>query len=410
MAILKREVHMQGKITKRLVDTAVAVERDKVIWDTDLPGFGLRCRAGGAKFYVLKYRAGGRARWYTIGRHGGPWTPATARREARRLLGEVAAGRDPAGLRDAGRRALTVVQLGERFLSDYVPHHCKLSTAREYRRSVELFITPALGRHAVSDVTRADVARLHHDMRDTPYQANRTLGVLHKMFNLAEMWVLRPDGTNPCRHVQKFKERRRERFLTEDELARLGDALIKAERDEIASAPAIAALRLLMFTGARLSEILTLRWDFVNETRQCLALPDSKTGPKILYLNPPALDVLAALPRVEGNPYVIVGYKSGGHLADLQKPWRRIRKLADLNDLRIHDLRHSFASIGVAGGLSLPIIGKLLGHSQAATTYRYAHLADDPVRQASDMISAKIATAIGRTNNRKDREISRQSN
>ncbi len=385
---------MRGKITKRLVDTAVAGERDKVIWDTDLPGFGLRCRVSGTKFYVVKYRARGRARWFTVGRHGAPWTPSTARREARRLLGEVAGGSDPAEGRDVGRMALTVANLSERFLADYVPHRCKPSTAREYRRSVELFIVPALGRRRVVDVMRADVAKLHHDMRHTQYQANRTLGVLNKLFNLAEVWGFRPEGTNPCRHVQRYREQYRERFLSEAELGRLGDVLAASERDGTVSPAAIAAIRLLTFTGARLSEVLTLRWDYIDENRQCIRLPDSKTGSKLVYLNVPALDVLAAVPRVEGNPYVIVGHEPGNHLVDLQKPWRRIRKRASLDDVRIHDLRHSFASVGAAGGLSLPVIGKLLGHTQAATTHRYAHLADDPVRQASNTIGLRIAAAM----------------
>lgn len=385
---------MQAKITKRMVDGTAATNRDLVVWDTDMSGFGLRCRVSGAKYYVVKFRARGRARWYTIGRHGSPWTPDGARREARRILGDVAAGHDPASLRDSHRNAPTVAKLGERFLGDYVPYRCKPSTQGEYRRSVELFIDPALGSRRVIDITRADVAHLHHQLRKTPYQANRTLGILRKMLNLAEVWGYRPEGSNPCRHVEKYKERARERFLSAEELARLGEALSASETDSTVSPAAIAAIRLLVFTGARLSEILTLKWEYVDLAHQYLRLPDSKTGSKSVYLNPPALDLLQALPHVEDNPYVIIGHKPGQHLVDLQKPWRRIRAKAGLDNLRIHDLRHSFASVGAAGGVSLTIIGKLLGHSQPATTHRYAHLADDPLQKANAMIGARLAAAM----------------
>ncbi len=389
---------MRGKITKRRVDCTNADKSDVVVWDTDLPGFGLRCRVSGVKYYMVKFRAGGRARWFTIGRHGAPWTPTTARREARRILGEVANGQDPAKTRDIERHGANMKSLCDRFLTTYVPHHCKPSTASEYGRSVNLFIVPKLGQIRVSDVTRADIARLHHETRRTPYQANRTLGVLHKIFNLAEMWGMRSDGSNPCRHVKKYKEKKRERYLSETELACLGEALTQAEAKEIASPAAIAAVRLLIFTGARLSEILLLRWDYVEMERQLFRIPDAKTGPRVIYLNPPALDVLASLPRLEGNPFVVPGKKEGRHLIDLQKPWRRIRRLAGLDDLRIHDLRHSFASVGAGGGLSLPVIGALLGHTQAATTHRYAHLADDPIRRANDIIGARIAAVMHRHN------------
>ena len=188
---------------------------------------------------------------------------------------------------------------------------------------------------------------------------------------------------------------RRERFLSEAELARLGDALRVAERDKGATPWAIAAIRLLTFTGARLSEILTLKWEYVNAEHGILLLPDSKTGQKAVHLNAPSLAVLQDILRLDGNPYVICGDIPGQHLVNLERPWRRIRKTAGLDDVRLHDLRHSFASIGASSGHSLLIIGKMLGHSQPATTARYAHLADDPVKAASDAVAARIAAAMG---------------
>jgi integrase len=229
---------------------------------------------------------------------------------------------------------------------------------------------------------------------DKPYQANRVLAFLSALFNWAEKHGLRPDGSNPCRHVEKYREGRRERFLSQAELGRLGDALREAEQDKSCSPWVVAAIRLLTFTGARRNEILTLRWEHVSEEHESLFLPDSKTGRKAIHLNAPALALLQAIPRLEGNPYVICGEKAGQHLVNLEKPWRRIRKAAKLEDVRLHDLRHSFASVAASGGQSLILIGKLLGHSQPATTARYAHLADDPIKAASEAVGGRIAAAM----------------
>jgi integrase len=383
---------MRTKITKRAVDQLSAGDPDKVLWDSELKGFGVRCRASGAKLYVLKMRVGGRQRWLTIGRHGSPWTPDGARREAIRLLGLRATGKDPAAERDHQKGVITVAELGNRFLKDYVPQHCKATTVGEYSRAVELFINPALGGRRISDLLRADVGQFHHELRDRPYQANRALGVLSKMLSLAEEWGLREDGSNPCRHVKRYREQRRERYLSRDELQRLGAALIDSQNER--SPFALAAIGLLVLTGARLTEILTLRWDYVDLGNAVLRLPDSKTGAKTIYLNDAAIKLLRTIPRMTGNPFVIAGGKPGSRLVNLQKPWRRIRAAAGLDDVRIHDLRHSFASVAAGAGMSLPVIGKLLGHSQPATTARYAHLAADPVRAASNQIGNEISAAM----------------
>jgi integrase len=280
-------------------------------------------------------------------------------------------------------------------MAEHVEQRCKPRTREEYRRSVELFILPKIGSHKVIDVTRAEIAKLHHGFRDIPYQANRTLGVLSKMFNLAEIWGLRPDGSNPCRHVKKYPEKKRERFLSPEELKRLGDVLNAAERDKSESPYVLAAFGLLILTGCRLGEIQTLQWQHVEG--DSLALPDSKTGAKRVYLGKAAQDILARIPRTEGNPYVIAGEIDGQYWTDLQRPWRRIRKAAGLDDVRIHDLRHSFASSAVAMGEHLPMIGKLLGHRLVQTTARYAHLADDPVKASAERISNALSeTLFGR--------------
>jgi integrase len=387
---------MRGKITKRSVDAldAEADGAEVVLWDAELKGFGVRVQRGGGKSYVLHYRAGtGRGaplRKLTIGRHGSPWTPETARREAKRLIGLVESGADPAADKIARREAPTMAELAERFLAEHAVPKRKASTATEYRRLLDKIILPALGKRKVADLTRADVAKLHHANRAAPYQANRVLAVLSKMFNLAERWGLRPDGSNPCRHVEKFAERKRERMLSPAELARLGDALAAYN----GSPYAVAAVKLLVFTGARLGEVLGLRWEWIDFERGEARLPDSKSGAKTLHLPPPALAVLAELPRVEGNPHVIVGQKDAAALVNLEKPWRAIRAAAGLDDVRLHDLRHAFASVAASSGMGLPIIGKMLGHTQAATTARYAHLASDPVKAAAATVAGKIAAAM----------------
>ena len=383
-----------ARITKRTVDALAPGERERVVWDDDLKGFGVRVHPTGRKVYIVKTRWRGRAVKVTIGPHGAV-TPAEARVRAAEIVSDARAGKDPAARNGADAKAPTMRELGRRFLDEYVPAHCKPSTAAEYRRSVELFIDPRIGGQRVPDIQRSDIAALHHDMRATPYQANRTLGVLSKMFNLAELWELRPDGSNPCRHIKRFREEKRERFLSDAEYRRLGETLKRIERDGSETPSAIAAIRLLMLTGCRLSEIQTLRWAHVDLEAGELRLPDTKTGAKVVHLGDPAIAVLRGLPRNDDNPWVITGRKPGSHLTDLQHPWRRIRARAGLNDVRLHDLRHSFASGGLLVGEGLPMIGKLLGHTQVQTTARYAHLANDPLKAAANRIASRIAEISG---------------
>ena len=383
-----------ARITKRTVDTLVGQERERVVWDDDLKGFGVRVHPTERKVYVVKTRFRGRPVKVTIGPHGAV-TPADARIRAAEIISDARAGKDPAAWNRLDAKAPTMRELGKRFLDEYVASHCKPSTAAEYRRSVKLFVDPRIGKRRVPDIQRSDIAALHHDMRETPYQANRTLGVLSKIFNLAELWGLRPDGSNPCRHVKRFREDRRERFLSDAEYQRLGATLRKIERDGSETASATAAVRLLMLTGCRLSEIQKLRWEHVNLEAGELRLPDTKTGAKVVHLGDPAMAVLRGIDREDGNPWVIAGRKPGSHLTDLQHPWRRIRARAGLDDVRIHDLRHSFASGGLLVGEGLPMIGKLLGHTQVQTTARYAHLANDPIKSAANRIAGRIAEVSG---------------
>ena len=387
------------KITKRVVD---ALEPGAFVWDR---GFGVKATDGGGKVYVVSYRIGRRKRRFTIGRHGSPWTPDTARREASRLLTLVGSGIDPMEAKTASRKALTVRELAERFLIEHVEAKRKPSTQKLYTSIVSKAIIPALGSRAVADVTRADVAALHHRLRRTRVHANRTLLLISKMMNIAERWNLRRDGSNPARHVERFPEQARQRYLTVEEFGRLGAALAAAERgpvpapgepDPVRLSPvALAAIGLLIFTGARRGEILSLKWAHVDLERAVLNLPTSKTGFKVIMLNAPAVAILTALPRIDGNPFVLPGMRKGRHLVNLTATWHVVRALAGITDVRLHDLRHSLASVGAGAGLSLPIIGGLLGHSQPATTARYAHLAADPLHAASELVGARIAAALG---------------
>lgn len=405
------------RITKRVIDAIRCTGREFTVWDKGVTGFGIRVRPTGAKSYVVVYRAGaGRGapvRRYTIGAVG-KITPETARVRAKALLGTVALGSDPASQRATERGTPTVGALAARFMVEHVRAKRKHRTAEFYRDILDRIVTPAIGAIKVDKLTQQQVGKLHSSLRETPFQANRVLAVVSSMYTFAARVGFVPDGTNPSRNIEKFSEAHRERFLTTEELVRLGCAIREAETsgipwtvDEVKPnakhtpkssrsarmAPsAAAALRLLLFTGCRLREILHLRWEHVDVERGCLFLPDSKSGRKTIILNAPALMVLAKLERL--GAYVVPGNDPKSPRHDLKRPWEAVTRRADLVGVRIHDLRHTYASYGAGGGLGLPIIGKLLGHAQLATTARYAHLDNDPLRHASEAIAGKIAAAL----------------
>ena len=411
------------RITKRLVDSLKPTGDDRFVWDDTLIGFGVRIQPTGAKSYIVKYRAGsGRGaptRRVTLGRVG-TLTPDEARALARKTLGAVAHGSDPAAAKAAERRASTLRELADIFLAEHVEAKRKPTTAAHYRSLLERIVLPELGSRKAEQVTTSDLAKLHTKMRDRPYQANRMLEVVGSMYAFAGKRKIVPVGFNPARGIEQYPEKGRERFLSADQLTRLGDAVREAETaglpydidEERPTAKhaakkahrrtkigphAAAAVRLLILTGARLREILHLKWEHVDVERGLLLLPDSKTGKKAIVLNAPALDILGNLPRV--GVYVIAGQAAGTDdekpRADLNRPWRAIVKRAGLNGLRLHDLRHTHASVGAGLGLGLPIIGKLLGHTQPSTTARYAHLDNDPLRRASEHIGSRLAAAMG---------------
>lgn len=376
------------RITLTVVGTLPA---GTTVWDTDVRGFCARRQRSSTVSYLVKTRVGGQIRWYTIGRHGQPWTPETARKRALKILADP----DAVDAEKAQAQADRFADATEQFFATHGPK-LKPRSLEEYQRLNRMYLLPTFGRMMLADISRAHVAKAHAAWRQHPRAANHALSVLSKIMSWCEDQGLRPANSNPCRRIDRYPENRRERFLTREELGRLGVALDRAEADGLADFYVVAALRLLILTGARLSEILTLKWSYIDRERQMIFLPDSKTGQKPIALNDAALAVLDALPRLAGNPYVIAGQREGRHLVNLQKPWRAIRKLAGLDEVRIHDLRHTFASVAVASGGSLPVIGRQLGHSQPQTTQRYAHLADDPVRRLTQLTGNTIAAALKR--------------
>jgi len=410
------------KITKRTVDAAEPRADRYIIFDLEIPGFGLRVFPTGQKTWIFEYRPvdGGRRAAKKRMKLGSAleMTPDKARAIADKKRAVVVTGGDPQGDRAENRKAMTVAELASSFLSDHVAVKRKTRTKDFYEDIVNRMIVPALGTIRAKDLKRSEVAKLHLDWRDTPFQANRILATIGSMYTFGARRGFVDADVNPARHIEKYDEARRERFLSTEELERLGAAIREAETVGIAwdidptkktkhvaksrqatviGEHAAAALRLLIFTGARLREILDLKWSEVDIERGLLLLSDSKTGQKAIVLNAPALDVLNRITRI--GTYVIAGDSAGQDgekpRSDLKRPWAVVSRQAGLKGVRIHDLRHTYASFGAGGGLGLPIIGKLLGHSQSATTQRYAHLDNDPLKRAANAIGATIAAAMG---------------
>ena len=385
-------------LSGRVVDGLSVEGKDRIFWDRELPGFGVRVYPSGRKVYVVQSRGRGVPRRVTLGSHG-ELTTTQARLRAAQVIDRIKGGKEP--IPPLAQAGATIADLAARYLGAHVAQNCNAHTAGIYRGSLENHILPALGMMPLAAVETAHVAALHYRLRETPRAANRALSVLSKMFSLAAAWGLVADGTNPCKGVRKYREKKRERFLTRDEYRRLGQALVEAEAeaeagvDGAVSPYAIAALRLLMLTGCRLNEILTLRWDDIDRTAGEFRLRDGKTGARMVPLTPTAETVLAGIERVPRNPWVIVGKQPNTHLSTITADWYRLRSRAGLDDVRIHDLRHSYASRALAAGESLSMIGKLLGHADIQSTARYAHLARETERISAARVGGSIGADIG---------------
>ena len=386
------------KLTKRFVESVVvppAGTAEVVIWDSELPGFGLRVKSSGVRSYMLQYRnASNRSRRVTVGRHG-VLTAEEARQHARGLLADAKRGKDPAAEREAARRACSVAQLSDRYLKEHAELHKKPSSVAGDRRLIDKRVCPAFGTLKADAITRADVMRLHHSLRETPYEANRVLALLSKMFNLAEAWRVRPLHSNPCAHVKRYPERQRERFFSADELARLGKALAEAERAKTEKPTVIAAIKLLAFTGCRRGEVVTLRWEDVDLEAGVLRLPDAKAGARTVALGAPAAALLAELPRA-GEFAIHAPFSPDRPLSvtTLEDAWDRLRVSAQVPNARLHDLRHTMGTYGGQAGLNAFMIRDLLGHKTLAMTGRYVERDTNPMRAAADQVAGRIAAAM----------------
>ena len=378
-------------LSKRVVDGLFVNGKDAIFWDRDLAGFGVRVYPSGKKVFVVQTRAFGRSKRVTLGTHGA-LAAERARKDAAAIIARIKKGQPP--VEPEPTPDPTVTDLAERYQREYVEMHCKPATVSHYRLMLRKHIVPALGERLVAEVEHKDILAFHNGLHHMPTVANRAADILVKMFNLADAWGWRPSGTHPCRGVSRFKVEKHERFLTREELHRLGQALRAAPSERLASRHAAAAIRLLVLTGCRRNEILGLRWDDLNFDTGEMRLPDSKTGARMVPLTAAAAKVLKDLPRTPDNPWVFPGKKKGTRLVNLNDSWERVRRRSGLDGVRLHDLRHTFASRALALGEGLPMIGDLLGHRMVSTTARYAHLARDSVRDSSAKIAADIGARI----------------
>ena len=379
-----------GTLSNRAVGK-LEVEKDTVFWDGELTGFGVRVYPTGSKVYVAQARGPEGPKRVAVGRHG-VINADEARKRAAHIIARIKAGEEavPEPMKPAG--GPTVAELCARYMEEYVAVRCKPGTAALYRSVIDRHVLPALGRVPLAALSRAQVAEFHESLYETPGVANMALRILSSMHRLAVGWGMVPEGTsNPCKALVKYPERRRERFLTDSEFTRLGETLDEMEARGGASASAVAAIRLLALTGCRRSEILGLRREDVALDAGELRLPDTKTGARAVALPPQAVELLANLLNAHDGPWVIPSRKPGTCLANVDEAWRTIRERAGLEGVRLHDLRHSFASRALALGEPLPVIGKLLGHSKLETTARYAHLARDSAQEAAERVAESIA-------------------
>lgn len=402
-----------SKLTKREIDALVAGSGvPAYIWDEAVPGFGVKALPSGSKRFILKYRAdgggrGAKQRWYTIGTYG-PLTLDQARDLARLAHAEIARGGDPQGKRSNLRAAPMLKDAWARFEEEELPQKKPL-TRRDYNAIWNDLVSPRFGTSKVETLSRSDVDRFHKAYRETPYRANRALALLSRLMSLAEAWEWRPQGTNPCKHVTRFEEKSRTRYLTSAELKRLGASLQKLEAEGTITATPRNAIELLLLTGARLNEILTAQWKWADLKAGMLNLPDSKTGAKPVYLSEQAKTVLKRQKAISGRKKFIFPSATDPKkpFINLRKPWQRVCTDAKINNVRLHDLRHTAASIAVAQGASLPVIGRLLGHSQAQTTQRYAHVDADPALKAANEIGAVVSTAFTPSKARRKYKVKR---
>ncbi len=375
-----------SKLTKRFVESIIP-DPHKMIkhWDSELKGFGVIILPSGRRTYCVQYRNAARVKkMFKIGTHG-QITTEEARSLAKKYLSRVVHGHDPAKVRKENRNLPTMNDLAH----DYVLHHGekkRQKSLQEDQKLLKNIILPALGNEQIAHISRRDIETLHREHKKTPYQANRVLALLSKMFSLAIGWEWRED--NPTKGIERYPEEKRDRWLTEEELQVLWKVL-----DEYPNQSAACIFKLLILTGARRGEVLQATWDQFDLEKGVWTKPSHLTKQKKkehLPLSIEALEILESMKSQSSSPFLFPGKVEGKSIQEIKKAWDTIRKKSGFPDLRIHDLRHTHASHLVSSGLSLSIVGKLLGHTQASTTQRYAHLADEPLRQAAQLFGSRV--------------------
>jgi integrase len=378
------------KLTKSTVEKLTPANADYIVWDADLPGFGVRVKPSGVKSYVVQYRnrQTGASRRKTIGQHGPLLTFHQAHERARITLADALKGNDPIADDQAIRTAPTMRDLAGDYLEQHaIPKKRPRSVAND-RSMINRILLPRLGSKKVSAVQSREIQAIHVAMKDTPHQANRVLALASKMFSLAINWGWRSD--NPVKCIERYQEEGRERWLSNDELSQLLGALLAHPNQRAAN-----AVRFQLLTGARMGEVLATRWSDMDLTRGVWIKPSHHTKQKRtehLPLSAPALALLADM-RTRAEPaarYLFPGDDPDKPLQGIKKFWRGITEQVGLNNYRLHDNRHTHASHLVSSGLSLEIVGRLLGHTNPITTKRYAHLADDPLRAAAERFGSKM--------------------
>jgi len=384
------------KLSKSVVEKIEPLGTDVVVWDEALPGFGVRVKPSGVRSYVVQYRnrLTGASKRMTIGQHGPLLTFDQAKRQARTILADAMRGLDPAEAQRSARGAPTVRDLAADYIERHAVPNKRPKGVKDDRAMLETVILPKLGKRKVAEITRRDIEALHITYVDRPYRANRVLALLSKMFNLAVSWGWRPD--NPVRGVMRFQEEKRDRWLSDQELERLWRVLENHPNRRAAN-----AIQLQLLTGARLGEVLNARREAFDLERGVWTKPSHQTKQRKtehVPLSPQALDLLTSIlsEQEHGELWLFPGNVPGQPLKDIKKFWGGVMRQAGLEGYRRHDNRHTYASHLVSGGLSLEIVGRLLGHTSPETTKRYAHLADDPLRRATEMFGAKV----GKSNDR----------
>lgn len=405
------------KLTKGFVNSLAPKKNHYIVWDSAVTGFGCRVYKTGRKAYIVQYYTeDGEQKRPTIGTTD-ILLISEAREKARQILLQLANGIDPFEERKEEKAKPTLKEFSVRYMNEHAIPKKKPSSTKSDISNLRLHILPTLGHKKVHKLDRKDVQRLHSQMCGTPGAANRTLALLSKMMNLAEKWGERDSNSNPCYHIEKYKEKKLGRFIRSEELTRLGqilreveaDAQNMLEKDSEVRIRIIQAIRLLLLTGCRLGEVLTLKWEYIDFSLRVGFLPDSKTGQKTIYFSDAAISVIRSVKRVNGNPYIFAGRFGRGHLHRMGHLWNDIRKKAGVEDLRIHDLRHGYASAGVGMGENLSMVGQLLGHTQTQTTARYAHLATSPLLHTTNRIGDHILESLGISHAEEHQRASQQA-